>query len=123
MLKHKNMRYELYSETLKIYRNEKVIHYGLKISLTPRVDRNESQFCTKWDSMLKEFSLQLMDSLIDFYEKRIPENTQAIADAYGNLTKNIQWTTNDSEELGGNKYNPCRERKSAAGDQREEIRK
>ena len=82
VLKHKNMRYRLHSEMLKIYKNEKIIPQGLIINVRPTVDKNESEFLAEWEDKLRNFSPQMMDSLINFYEKRVSENVQAIEDAY-----------------------------------------
>ena len=67
---------------LKIYKNEKIIPQGLIINVRPTVDKNESEFLAEWEDKLRNFSPQMMDSLINFYEKRVSENVQAIEDAY-----------------------------------------
>ena len=126
-LKEKNMRSLLQAEVLNAYIEADVIPKGLIIRKKANVDkRNEEhyrcrnvqtatnnkrqtgkrrkeekyeEFHKEWNFMLKEFSLRLMEFLIDYYERSVPENEAEIEECYRLMMEEDGWTECNRSEF------------------------
>ena len=68
-LRNKEDRYESHIFFLKECLKIKRIPKGLKIDLEPSIGNNDDEFCAKWYSRLEEFSLTLMNDIVEYSEK------------------------------------------------------
>ena len=75
-LRNKGDRYESHVSFLKDCSNIKRIPKGLVIDLEPSIGNNDEEFCAKWYQRLEEFSLILMNNIIECSEKVKPETSE-----------------------------------------------
>ena len=98
-LKEKNMKMKLHFDFLKTCREENIVPNGLTINKLSAVGEEDETFKNKWNGILRECSLKLMECLVEHYERQIAHNGAKIADSYESLEKSEHWTTSDKTHL------------------------
>ena len=93
-LRDKADRYSSHIEFLKECRDTKVIPKGLKIDVEPSIGNYDQEFCAQWFTMLQNFSLTLIDSIIKYSEKVENETHELITTEAEKLKKEM-----DPEDL------------------------
>ena len=77
-LRNKQDRYESHIFFLKECLKIKRIPNGLRLDLEPSIGNNDEDFCAKWYSRLEEFSLTLMNDIVEYSERIKTETTDKI---------------------------------------------
>ena len=98
-LKEKNMKMELHFDFLKTCREENIVPNGLKVNKLSAVGQEDETFKNKWNGILRECSLKLMECLVEHYEKQLAHNVGKIAESYESLEKSEHWTGSDEAHL------------------------
>ena len=93
------MRSLLQAEVLNAYIEADVIPKGLIIRKEANVDKRNEEFHKEWNFVLKEFSLRLMEFLIDYYERSVPENEAEIEECYRVMMEENEWTECNRSEF------------------------
>ena len=71
-------RFESHKSFLENCVHNKVIPVGLQIDLTPTIGNNNDEFVEKWHKRLEEFSLTIMQDIVEFCGKTIEETKEAV---------------------------------------------
>ena len=74
----RNTRFESHSDFLWQYIGEKLIPKRLELMLQPTIGNHNQEFLDNWYSKLKQFSLSLMEDILQFCNKTINITTQEI---------------------------------------------
>ena len=77
-LHYRNTRFESHSDFLWQYIREKLIPKRLELMLEPTIGNHNQEFLDNWYSKLKQFSLSLMEDILQFCNKTINITTQEI---------------------------------------------
>ena len=77
-LHDKNTRFESHRDFLSQCIREKLIPKGLELMLEPTIGNHNKEFLDNWYSKLKQFSLSLMEDIVQFCDKTINTTTQEI---------------------------------------------
>ena len=64
---------------------DKIIPVGLQINLTPTIGKYNDEFVEKWHKRLEEFSLTIIQDIVDFCETTLGETKQAVETAKENI--------------------------------------
>ena len=72
---------------------------GLTINKLSAVGEEDETFKNKWNGILRECSLKLMECLVEHYERQLAHNVAKIAESYESLEKSEHWTESDETHL------------------------
>ena len=81
---------ELHHHFLSLYKNRKLIPPGLKIKLTPQVGAIPSDLYDKWNNILRETSLQLMEILIQAQKEKLVALAARLESKQSTLTDHLE---------------------------------
>ena len=81
----KNDRYESHKGFLQQCIRDKIIPVGLQINLTPTIGKYNDEFVEKWHKRLEEFSLTIIQDIVDFCETTLGETKEAVETAKENI--------------------------------------
>lgn len=98
-LKEKNMKMKLHFDFLKTCREENIVPNGLTVNKLSAVGQEDETFKNKWNGILRECSLKLMECLVEHYERQLAHNVVKIAESYESLEKSVHWTASDEAHL------------------------
>ena len=98
-LKEKNMRMKLHIEFLKTCMEEDIVPKGLTIDLRSTTGRQDETFQTKLNDILSNCSRQLVECLVEHYERQVAQNVAVIADTFESLEKIEDWTERDKQQV------------------------
>ena len=87
------MKIKLHFDIRKTCREENIVPNGLTINKLSAVEQEDEKFKNKWNGILGECSLKLMECLVEHYESQIAHN---IAES---LEKSEHWTASDQAHL------------------------
>ena len=87
-LQDKNTRFESHKDFLSQCIKEKLVPKGLELILEPTIGNHDQEFLDNWYSKLKQFSLSLMEDIVQFCEKTIDKTTQELATTESSLKAN-----------------------------------
>ena len=70
-------RYQSHKDFLLECIREKVIPMGLRINLTPTIGSNDDEFVDRWHKRLTDFSITIIEDIVEFCDKTINETKVA----------------------------------------------
>ena len=88
-LRDKEDRYESHIGFLRECLKAKVVPKGLRIDLEPSIGNNDEDFCAKWYARLQEFSLTLMNDILEYSEKIEKTTTDKVSAEKEELKKSM----------------------------------
>ena len=68
---------------------------GLLTETSHRPFSEDKTFCDKWNGILRDCSLKLMECLVEHYERELAQSAAKIAKTCESLEKMENWTDND----------------------------
>ena len=92
-LHQKDSRFKSHRDFLSQCIREKLIPKGLQLMLEPTIGNHNQEFLDNWYSKLKEFSLSLMEGIVQFCDKTINIKTEKIITTESSLKAS---TTNNN---------------------------
>ena len=78
---------------------EDIIPKGLTIDLQSTTGRQDETFQTKWNDILSNCSRQLVECLVEHYERQVAQNVAVITDTFESLEKIEDWTERDKQQV------------------------
>lgn len=91
----KQMRFQLHHDTLQKYIDLDLIPKGLQITLNPSFGQDDADFMSNWQSILHQCSLQILELLISFCNKKVRSTGITLSE----LHINMEEQSNNPDEL------------------------